>query len=311
MSEFPVAVEPAQDLTPEERAVEQRAIENLNCNLPRLVEEYRNKYGAEIGTDNARDIVSADYAESLEAATRWSRAVQRPAAALANHLFDEALRNPDASRHPFVVMMAGGTGAGKTTALRNLPALARRAQFVYDSNLNSKKSSVEKIEAALAAGNEVRILYVLRDPVEALVNGVLPRAMEEGRVVELQAHARMYRDSAENLKYLAKRYRADPRVQITIWDNSRGLEGGEQLPVEFITQIRYSTSELLPKLRAALEVEYGKGRISEAVYRATLGARSEGASGSLACDSGRSAAGAGSAGAAQQDSCGNAGPGTG
>jgi hypothetical protein len=186
-----INVEPARDLTPEEREVERRAAENIQRNLPRLVEEYRKKYGDEISTDNARDIVSPDYAESNEAKTRWSRASQRPAAALADYLYNEALAHPDPARGRFVVLTAGGTGAGKTTVLKALPE-TEDAQFRYDSNLNSKRSSVERIDAALNAGNDVRILFVHRDPVEALVNGVLPRAMEpgEGRVVGLDAHAR-------------------------------------------------------------------------------------------------------------------------
>lgn len=73
-TEPPINVEPAKDLTPDERAVERRATDNLTRNLFRLVGEYRNKYGTEISTDNARDIVSSDYAESSEAATKWSRA---------------------------------------------------------------------------------------------------------------------------------------------------------------------------------------------------------------------------------------------
>lgn len=310
MPEPPVRIESAKGLTPQEREVEQRAIDNLQTNLPALVAGYREKYGSEISTDNARDIVSPDYAASREAATEWSRATQRPAAALANYLYDEALRHPDSSKARIVLMTAGGTGAGKTTALRHLPELARDSQLVYDSNLGSKRSSLEKIEAALSAGNDVRILFVHREPVEALVNGVLPRAMEEGRVVDLDAHTRMYRDSVENLKYLARRYESEPRVQLSVWDNSRGPGNGRLVPIETLAGIRYSSGELLPRLHDALETEYGNGRISQSVYRATLGAASPEAAGGVACHSGSGASETGGASAAGQHPCGDVGRGT-
>jgi hypothetical protein len=122
-----IAAEPAKGLSAEESAVEQRAIDNLQNSLPALVEAYRKKYGTEISTDNAREIVSPDYAESAETATKWGRATQRPAGALADYLYAGSLGYPDPSKARLVVMTAGGTGAGKTTSLRQLPRLASEA----------------------------------------------------------------------------------------------------------------------------------------------------------------------------------------
>ena len=190
--------------TPEEAALEQRASDRVRGNAPVLAEEYSRKFGNEIGTDNAREIVAPEYAASKEARTRWSRATRKAAAALSDYLFDEALRHPDLEKPRVVLMTAGGTGAGKTTALRASPAF-KHAQFIYDSNLSSKKSSVARIEAAKAAGNQVEILFVHRDPVEALTGGVLPRAMDEGRIVDLEAHARgLLRPARERDERLAR-----------------------------------------------------------------------------------------------------------
>jgi hypothetical protein len=55
-------------------------------------------------------------------------------------------------------------------------AVVDRAAIVYDTNLSTLRSAVEKIEQALDAGKRVYIAYVHRDPVEALVRGALPRA---------------------------------------------------------------------------------------------------------------------------------------
>jgi hypothetical protein len=277
------------ELTDEE--VERRAWEAVHSDLPALAEAYRKKFGTEIGTDNAREIVSKEYAESLESRTRWSRATQKPAGALSDHLFEEALRNPTPENARLVVFTAGGTGAGKTTALRY--AELRDIQFVYDSNLGSKRSGVQKIEAAKAAGNRVRVLFVNRDPVEALTGGVLPRAMEEGRVVDLEAHARMYRDAAENFGYLMRRYAGDPEITFVAIDNSQGPTGMRFMPLEKAGAIRYSTSKLRPLLGAALEREYACGNISESVYRATLSPSSTEEAGGVPRDPGPGGAQAG------------------
>jgi hypothetical protein len=277
-------MEPSQSLTLDEIAVEERARVNLRQNLAALTEAYRSKFGNEISTDNAREIVSPEYAASRDARTLWSRATQKPAGALADHLYGEGIRNPDPAKPRIVVFTSGGTGVGKTTALRDNPELTDGAQLIYDSNLGSKRSSVHKIDAARNAGNQVRIVHVLRDPVEALTRGVLPRAMEEGRVVDLDAHARMCRDSTENIRYLSRRYANDPGVYIGVVDNRAG--DAKVVSFEVVRGIRYSTSDLRPKLRAALENEYAQGRISEPVYRATLGPSSPEAPGSVPSDSG-------------------------
>ena len=46
----------------EEKAVEQRAFARLQQSRPALAAEYRNKFGNEISTDNAREVVSPEYA---------------------------------------------------------------------------------------------------------------------------------------------------------------------------------------------------------------------------------------------------------
>src|ERR1035438_1599876 len=107
--------------TPEEAAVEQRASDLVRRNAPALAEEYGWRFGNEIGTDNAREVVSPEYAASKEARSMWSRATQKPAAALSDYLFDEALKHPDPEKARVVVMTAGGTGAGKPSALRGNP----------------------------------------------------------------------------------------------------------------------------------------------------------------------------------------------
>ena len=274
-------------LTPEELDIEQRALDRVQSDLLTLVQQYRNTFGNEISTDNAREIVSPEYAASREGRTQWSNATLRPASSLAGHLFRDMLSHPDPVKPRQIVMTAGGPGAGKTSSLKALPGL-ERVQLVYDGNLSDPVASVRSIEAAKSAGNRVEVVYVRRDPVDALAHGVLPRAMDErnGRIVTLEAHVRLHCNAAKNLRYLRARYVRDPLVHFIALDNNGPRGQAHPIPVEEAAQEGYTKEELLPRLREALEQEYVNGRISEAVYRATLGSFAPGAMGGSRGDSG-------------------------
>ena len=120
--------------------VERRAHDRVHGDIAGLARSYHERFGNEVSTDNAREIVFPEYAESPEARTRYSEATQKPAGLLSDFLFDQALQHPDPEKPAVVVMTAGGTGAGTMSAVRSTPELSD-AQFVYDSNLGSKKSS--------------------------------------------------------------------------------------------------------------------------------------------------------------------------
>jgi len=72
-AELPEAADrlPQPPLSPEETAVEERARANVRQNAPALAEAYHKKFGNEISTDNAREIVSPEYAAG------WPNEVER------------------------------------------------------------------------------------------------------------------------------------------------------------------------------------------------------------------------------------------
>jgi hypothetical protein len=226
--------------------------------------------GKILNVDVAREL-SPDY---LEDRTR-SAAVHEPASAFIKRLYAEKLAEaPKAGEDPLVVFSAGGTGAGKTSGLAAMGGLAQRAQIIYDTNMNRLESAVQKIEQALAAGKQVRIVYTFRDPIEALTGGALPRAMRQeakfgsGRTVPLSEHLATHEGSRQTMDELASRYAGDQRVQIAAIDNSLGKGGAELVPLE---QIPKASPEAYNRLREeaaqALRAEREAGRISEAVYR--------------------------------------------
>src|SRR3546814_4228496 len=89
----------------------------------------------------------------------------------------------------------------KTTAVNAAGDAFGKPEITYDTNMNTLSSAVDKVEQALAAGRDVRIAYVYRDPVEALTGGAIPRAERQavkfgsGRTVPLAEHAKTDRKS--------------------------------------------------------------------------------------------------------------------
>ena len=270
----------AEALTPAERGIEDRLAAKVSGDFEAAAIEYAgrpdSRGGKVLNTDIAREL-SPDY---LSDRTK-SAAVHEPASWFIKRLYAEKLAG---LKGDTVVFTSGGTGAGKTTGISDVPAaraLVDDAGLVYDTNMNTLASSVKKIEQALDAGvAQVHILHVQRDPVEALVKGALPRAMRQeaefgtGRTVPLVEHAKTHRGAAEVIQQLAEKYKDDPRVSVQIIDNTQGRGGARHADLGFIRGFDYNGLE--GKLHEALKQEHDAGRISGAVFRATQGNAGEG-----------------------------------
>lgn len=266
-----VRLDPAAQATRiSDKAIEGRFREQLR-NTDAAITEYaklpESEGGRVLNTDLAREL-SPDY----RADRTRSSAVHEPASELVKEMYARKLAEaPGEGQTPEVVFTAGGTGAGKSTAIAALSEASedlRRAQIVYDTNMNKLDSAVTKIEQALAANKSVKIMYVQRDAVEALTHGALPRAMRMGRTVPLLEHAKTHAGSAAVIRELAERYRKDPRVDIQVIDNTRGKGQVRLGSIDSVKPREYNS--LVGELHAALETERQAGRISEAVYRGTL-----------------------------------------
>jgi hypothetical protein len=239
------------------------------------VRRYAELNNPEIADTSGGKILNVDMARELSpeyvADRTLSADVHEPASAFVKEMYAQKLAEaPKEGELPVVMFTAGGTGAGKTTAIEGLPglrSLADRAQIIYDTNMNSVTSASAKIDQALAAGKDAHIAYVYRDPVEALTKGALPRAERMGRTVPLQAHAETHAGSFETIKELQAKYAGDPRVKFSIIDNSRGRGQAAVSSMEKLGSARYNVP--VEELRNALESEREAGRISDATYRGT------------------------------------------
>lgn len=266
----------AQGLTTEGRMAEDQLRAKLVGDLQGAKAEYaaqpETQGGKVLNTDIAREL-SPMYSASKDTRSRLAQAVHEPASYLVKEMYREKLAEaPKEGEDPMVLFTAGGAGAGKSTAIAGLPGmskLANRAQIIYDTNMNNYRNSLQKINQALDAGKRVNMVYVARDAVDALKYGTLPRAMRMGRTVVLPEHIKTHVGSADVVQKLAAHFKGDDRVQIRVIDNS-GSKGTQRVvPLSFVRKLDYNN--LSDRLTAALDQEHASGRISDAVYRGTLG----------------------------------------
>lgn len=283
-----LAIVKGKHLSAAEQAVEARFAAYLEAHTDQAIRRYSGRFANEIDTDNARELssdyapggIDAEDAATIAARTRWGQAVHEPASALAKELYRRALRKdtpPD--RRKQVVFTAGGAGAGKTTSIRTLAGLnhaVQLAEIVYDTTLSTFTTALARITDAIAAGRMVSIVYVYRDPVDALVEGVLPRARSTGRVVPLEIILNSHLGSLNGILKLAEAYKNEPWLAMAVIDNRDGTGSAAQADLEFVRRMagKYSRESLQAALSSALEDAYEKGKtggkngISETLYRA-------------------------------------------
>jgi major membrane immunogen (membrane-anchored lipoprotein) len=265
-----LGIQHAPKLSREERKVEADFAKYLEDNTDEAVARYKKQYGNLINTDNAREL-SEVYAPhgmgaqddlAREARMKWSAATQEPSRALAKEMYRRSL-----GKGHLVVFSAGGAGSGKSTTIGLYEM--KGAEVVYDTTLSDLTGSMERIQQALDAGSEVQIIYVYRDPVDAFVNGVLPRAEENGRTVGLNEFINTHLGARESLLQISQKYGKEKKVKITVVNNSLGKGEAAIADLELVEKaVKYDRDDLMKKLLRALDEAYEKGRISEHAYRA-------------------------------------------
>lgn len=244
----------------------------LEKEYPSLVKQYKliqdSKGGKILNTDIAREL-SEDYLKNRT----LSANVHEPASSFVKRYYADLLAQPP-KEGARVLFTGGGTGAGKTSSLQEtLPKVAKEAEIVYDTNMNKLESARKKIDQALEAGRKVDLVYTYRDPVEALREGSLTRAMRQvkdigtGRTVPLKEHIRTHLGSREVMPQLMEMYKDNPNVRIAVVDNSLGKGQARISSIEALPQL--DTKTLEKQLRKALEEEFKAGKITKEVYEAS------------------------------------------
>ena len=243
----------------------QRLQEKVDHHYPDALREYMNLDESDKGR-----ILSSDIAIQLSPDYRGDptlvQAVHPPAQLFINRLFAEKLARPPQAGFG-VLFSAGGSGSGKTTSLAMLAPIVEQTEIVYDGTMSDLPRAIGLVDQALASGRNVTVIYVYRDPVDAFVNGVLPRAMETGRTVPLSYHVLSHVGVRRVMDVLSKRYAGDARFNLIAVDNTRVR--GQQTMVALSTIPVVKAGALTQTLEAELEQARKNGRISELVYSTT------------------------------------------
>jgi hypothetical protein len=243
-----------------------RLQDRVDNNFDALVSEYNALPMAEGGK-----VLDADVSRELSPEYRQDRnrasEVHNATSQFVQKLFNQRMAQPHDGG--FVVMMAGGGGAGKSSANILLSDTLQDADTILDGTLSTYTKAKRNIQTALDSGRGVKIAYVYRDPIEALRNGVLPRAMKTGRTVPIDALVRGHAGSSETVRRLAEEFSGNPDVEILAIDNSQGAGNATIKNLTDITTV--IQSDLKERLLDATREEFEAGRISEPVYQSTVG----------------------------------------
>lgn len=250
--------------------VEARAIERVTTESKQLIHEYRARFGVVVSTDQARELFP-DYSASLESRLRYAGAVQHSAACLADMVFHDIVQEEMGGDALFT---AGGTGAGKTSAILQNAETGQGmagARVIYDSNFNSLKSALAKVELALRAECTVSVIFVHRNPVEAYLEGVLPRALEQGRTVSIAGHLRMHKDSRLTFLKVQRRLQAREKVGFMVLANTGHESEAFKTDIDYLRSIKYDDTAVCAAIRKGLDDACREGKIPQGLYEISRG----------------------------------------
>lgn len=185
------------------------------------------------------------------------------------------LLNDNSTKDKPVLILAGGSGAGKTSGLeftakkfgKNFGDYA----LVHDSNISNVSGGISRIEDALKSGRKIVFQYTWRDPLDAFSNGVIPRVAKEGRIVPVDVFIDNNFGARATVDKLVERYGNNKNVEFRAVDNSHGKGGSKLVSIDKIPQIGYTKDELRNKIYESLQRAKSEGKITESEYQAFLG----------------------------------------
>ena len=263
-------------LTPVQKTMESRFRAAVSRDPEGMKAKYRAKFGNVLSADNAKEL-SLDYERNR---TDGAPAVHEPASWLVKQLYAEELAKPaPPGKENKVLFTAGGAGAGKTSAIGQIghvSSLNDKAQIIYDGTLRPASKAVRVVQQALDAGKEAHVVFCYRHPEEAFRDGILGRASRQeaeigsGRTVPLSEFAIQHASVLDSMKVLAEKYKNDPRVSLTVIDNSRGRGKAQMVDLKDIPKSP-EAADLHRELLGVLDQELKAGRISKRIYHATKG----------------------------------------
>ena len=204
------------------------------------------KGGKIINADLYRELHPC-YAEgSLADRQVLTRATTNPAKAGSQDRFARQLTACAASAQ-LKVVLAGGSGAGKTTTLRQMPELLSHADLIYDTTLSRPEDLTFVLARAHAAQlkKPLTIIYVHR-PFADAVAGMIQRAKADGRYIPLVGMVANHAGAIANMHDLIKNHQHAASVRVLIRNNGDPQFSDSQIdPIEFCGTVTTDRPEML------------------------------------------------------------------
>lgn len=224
---------------------------------------YIEKFGNELNPDAMRKLFP-DYKGYN------TNDFDRVVGALTEIIYNYLLETQATKGNNTVFFTAGGSGSGKSRTIATLPQKSDYA-IILDATFASK-NAVNKVKEAVSKGFNVRIMYVLRDPLEAWIQGVLPRAKETGRIIDEAYHLLSHKNARENVLKLYFEYENDEHVTFGFLKNETE-KGLNTLDVEDLQHFTYNEKEVADKMRTATDNAYEQEQLTQEQYKAITATR--------------------------------------
>lgn len=241
-------------LTPAQGEAAASVVKNLDNVTGNYAKRVLERFGNPnvISADEVKHVIPGFKAEA-------SGDFHEASSALAKAMYDEKLAASKGKGNNTVMFMSGGTGSGKTTAIRKTAGDLKDYPIVYDTNLTGK-GAIDKVKKAVDNGYDVDIVYVQRDPVTAFEKGVLPRVRTEGRVIEIPEHIKRHKEAYNTLEQIKNEF--GDKVNITYIDNTRGLDEVKEVTLDNLPKFNYNDNVLSTTLNEKLSQAVQKGEIT-------------------------------------------------
>lgn len=201
-----------------DEAIEAETIAEFTRRGDALDDEYREKHGNVLNTDDASEMFSTLHTPE----ERWANqmAVLSSAQKLVRRMFDRAIAKPVDPEQDIVELTGGGQGSGKSTGVNRDPNL----YLTLDWPMRNFDASKRYIDQALASGRRVLLSFTYRHPVRAFSNGVIPRMKLTGRPVPIEDFISGHMAAPKVMQQLTEHYAqeiAAGRVMVDVYENIR------------------------------------------------------------------------------------------
>lgn len=218
------------------------------------VQKYNDIVQQKYGTDS---VISADDAKETYPDYNGTNSdkFQKLGSDFAMKRYQELLDTRQGQGNNAVLFLTGGTGAGKTTALKRGVSNFKEYPIIYELNGQHLPGMQKVIQLALDKGFKVEQVHVHTDP-STSYDRVINRVGEEGRVVSVDNHITRHEGSFNNLPAIKEHF-GDHVQQF-------GLVNNDVPTISTIDKLeKYKYNELKDQLHDKLNKAESEGRLTK------------------------------------------------